>query len=376
MSRSDARDGARWLSGRGYERMTNRLRRLVAALRAGVVMACVVGVGVTGLPAHAATGEAPKKVQSGKSQDSKPAKPQKASTKPAAKNVKKTADKKSATKKTAAKKSSSKKKVAAKATRTTKVTKATKPAKSTKSAKAPSRTSTVAAEKPTSKRNLAQGSSPFGLKAPESALVDSLWGLAPRLDKVVLGKAVAAMQCATNSGLPAAQRLAVIDFSLPSSVPRLWIFDLERRKLVLEELVAHGQKSGDDLATSFSNRVGSHQSSIGLFRTGESYFGEHGYALRMDGLEPGINDNARERAIVVHAADYVDPTWIARQGRIGRSQGCPAVRPEIAQQVVDSLKDGQFMFSYYPDPQWLTSSPYLNCEPRRVAAIIAPLRGS
>lgn len=184
------------------------------------------------------------------------------------------------------------------------------------------------------------------------------------------------MQCATSSGLPAAQRLAVIDFSLPSSVPRLWIFDLEQRKLVLEELVAHGQKSGDDLATRFSNRVGSHQSSIGLFRTGESYFGEHGYALRMDGLEPGINDNARERAIVVHAADYVDPAWIARQGRIGRSQGCPAVRPEIAQQVVDSLKDGQFMFSYYPDPNWLTSSPYLNCEPRRVAAIIAPLRGS
>ncbi len=355
--------------------MTNRLRRLAAALRIGVVAACVVGVGVPGLPAHAATGEAPKKVQSSKNQGAKPAKPQKASSKPAAKNVKKTAAKpaakktaKTAGKKAVAKKPAVKKSAAAKATKTARSTKTVNTAKA--------HSAVEASRAPTARRDLASGVSPFGLKAPQAALVDSLWGLAPRLDKVVLGKAVAAMQCATSSGLPAAQRLAVIDFSLPSSVPRLWIFDLEQRKLVLEELVAHGQKSGDDLATRFSNRVGSHQSSIGLFRTGESYFGEHGYALRMDGLEPGINDNARERAIVVHAADYVDPAWIARQGRIGRSQGCPAVRPEIAQQVVDSLKDGQFMFSYYPDPNWLTSSPYLNCEPRRVAAIIAPLRGS
>lgn len=347
--------------------MTNRLRRLVAAFRIGVVAACMLGVSVSGLPAHAAAGETPKKVQSGKNQGGKSAKPQKVSAKPAAKNVKKTASAKPTAKKTA--KSAGKKAVAKKPA--VKKNAASRPAKF-----AVAKPSDQGARVSAAKRNLASGGSPFGLKAPEAALVDSLWGLAPRLDKVVLGKAVAAMQCATNSGLPAAQRLAVIDFSLPSSVPRLWIFDLEQRKLVLEELVAHGQKSGDDLATRFSNRVGSHQSSIGLFRTGESYFGEHGYALRMDGLEPGINDNARERAIVVHAADYVDPAWIARQGRIGRSQGCPAVRPEIAQQVVDSLKDGQFMFSYYPDPQWLTSSPYLNCEPRRVAAIIAPLRGS
>jgi hypothetical protein len=159
-------------------------------------------------------------------------------------------------------------------------------------------------------------------------------------------------------------------------VPRLWIFDLATRSLLLEELVAHGQNSGDNHATRFSNVVGSHQSSLGLFRTQETYFGRHGYSLRMDGLEPGINDRARERAIVIHAADYVDPQWVVRQGRIGRSQGCPAVRPEIAQTVIDSLKDGQFMFSYYPDPAWLADSAYLNCEPARVANIIAPLVGS
>lgn len=210
----------------------------------------------------------------------------------------------------------------------------------------------------------------------ETSLIDSLATVAPTLERKVLQKAVSAMECAVSAGARPAERLAVIDFSKPSSEPRLWIFDLKRKSLLLEELVAHGQNSGDDMATAFSNVVGSYQSSIGLFRTQESYFGRHGYSLRMDGLEPGVNDKARERAIVIHAADYVDPAWITRQGRIGRSQGCPAVRPEVAQQVVDSLKDGQFMFSYYPDPEWLQSSAYLNCEPGRVAALVAPFSGS
>lgn len=204
----------------------------------------------------------------------------------------------------------------------------------------------------------------------QTGLVDALALTAPRLDRNVLSKAVAAMECATQSGGHApAERLAVIDFSLPSSEPRLWIFDLPNRRLLLEELVAHGQNSGDHVATAFSNRVGSHQSSIGLFRTQETYFGKHGYSLRIDGLEPGVNDKARERAIVIHAAEYVDPSWVEKQGRIGRSQGCPAVRPEVAEQVVDSLKDGQFMFSYYPDPDWLASSAYLNCSPEWLAAL-------
>lgn len=208
------------------------------------------------------------------------------------------------------------------------------------------------------------------------ALVHELSATAPALDQKVLKIAIGAMECAVNGGMKAAERLAVIDFSLPSSQPRLWIFDLRERVLLLEELVAHGQKSGDNLATRFSNVLGSHQSSIGLFRTQESYSGKHGYSLRMDGLEPGVNDRARERAIVIHPADYVDPTWIARQGRIGRSYGCPAVRPEVGRTVVDSLKDGQFMFSYYPDPQWLANSAYVNCQPARVAAFTASMSGA
>ncbi len=203
----------------------------------------------------------------------------------------------------------------------------------------------------------------------EQALVERLTAAAPKLDRRVLAKAVAAMHCAVRSGAEPSDRLAVIDFSLPSSTPRLWILDLPNQKLLLEDLVAHGQRSGDNYATEFSNIVGSHQSSIGLFRTQESYSGRHGYSLRMDGLEPGINDRARERAIVIHAADYVDPSWVDRQGRIGRSQGCPAVRPEIVETVVDSLKDGQFLFTYYPDEAWLASSSYLNCQPGLIASL-------
>ena len=202
-----------------------------------------------------------------------------------------------------------------------------------------------------------------------ATLVSELQGLAPTLDRKVLRRAVTAMECAMDKGADAAERLAIIDFSLPSSEQRLWIFDLEARALLLHELVAHGQGSGQNLASQFSNVSGSHQSSIGLFRTSESYYGRHGYSLRMDGLEAGVNDRARDRAIVIHGADYVDPAWIDRQGRIGRSQGCPAVRQEVAGQVVDTLKDGQFLFSWYPDPEWLASSRYLNCQARSVAGL-------
>ncbi|OLF53193.1 murein L,D-transpeptidase catalytic domain family protein [Pseudomonas chlororaphis] len=203
-----------------------------------------------------------------------------------------------------------------------------------------------------------------------SLLYNSLSHAAPELNPHVLKSALSAMQCAVNSGARQARHLAVIDYSQPSTARRLWIFDLNKRTLVLRDLVAHGQKSGENFATQFSNRMGSYQSSLGLFRTQESYEGAHGYSLRMDGLEPGINDLARDRDIVIHAADYVSPLWSRREGRIGRSLGCPAVRPQVARQVIDRLKDGQFMFSWYPDQQWLKSSPYLNCQPRQVASIL------
>ena len=210
---------------------------------------------------------------------------------------------------------------------------------------------------------------------PTPLLYNSLAHAAPELNPQVLKSALSAMHCAVNSGARKARHLAVIDYSQPSTARRLWIFDLNKRTLVLRDLVAHGQKSGENFATQFSNRMGSFQSSLGLFRTQESYEGSHGYSLRMDGLEPGFNDLARDRDIVIHAADYVSPLWSQRQGRIGRSLGCPAVRPQVARQVIDRLKDGQFMFSWYPDPGWLKRSAYLNCQPQQVASILATSGG-
>lgn len=210
----------------------------------------------------------------------------------------------------------------------------------------------------------------FSANTSNPLLLNSLSHAAPELNPQALKSALSAMQCAVNNGAERAQHLAVIDYSQPSTARRLWIFDLNKKKLVLRDLVAHGQKSGENFATQFSNSEGSFQSSLGLFRTQESYNGSHGYSLRMDGLEPGINDRARERAIVIHAADYVNPLWSERQGRIGRSLGCPAVRPQVARKVVDKLKDGQFMFAWYPDQRWLKSSAFLNCQPRVVASLV------
>lgn len=195
-----------------------------------------------------------------------------------------------------------------------------------------------------------------------AALLDALSSLAPDADTRVLRLALAARDCAVSKGLATpSERLAVIDFARPSTEPRLWVFDLKTPRLLYLEHVAHGRGSGEAQARQFSNREGSHQSSLGLFRTGETYVGGNGYSLRLDGLERGINDRARERAIVVHGADYVDPLLAHRQGRLGRSFGCPAVRTEVARPLIDSIKHGQLLFAYYPDPAWAQSSNLLSC---------------
>ncbi len=201
---------------------------------------------------------------------------------------------------------------------------------------------------------------------------------APQAKANVIHLAVAAMQCATDTQADKPSRLAVIDYSLPSSKPRLWIFDLQQKKLLLQEYVAHGRNSGTNYANSFSNAEGSYQSSLGLFRTLNTYSGKHGLSLKLDGMELGVNNNALERAIVIHGADYVNPGWISKQGRIGRSLGCPAVRPAVAKKVIDNLKDGQYVFAYYPDAQWLTTSAYLTCGGAKapLASALADATGS
>lgn len=194
-------------------------------------------------------------------------------------------------------------------------------------------------------------------------LADRLARLAEDADPRVLRLATRALECAERHGeVESVRRLAVIDYSRPSTEARLWVFDLAEYTLAFREHVAHGRGSGANLAERFSNIEGSHQTSLGLFRTAETYVGGNGYSLRMDGLEPGINDRARQRAIVMHGADYVDPAVAERQGRLGRSFGCPAVRRGIAKPMIDSLAGGQLLFAYYPDPDWLASSPFLACE--------------
>ena len=198
--------------------------------------------------------------------------------------------------------------------------------------------------------------------ARDAVDVQRLAAAAPGLDVEVIELALKAMRCAQRGGIaPDATRLAVIDYSLSSSRERLWLFDLDAGALLMHEAVAHGKNSGGDMTTSFSNVEGSLQTSLGLFVTGATYQGGNGYSLRMQGLEPGFNDQAMSRAIVMHGAPYVDLAMAKANGRLGRSWGCPAVRDEIAAEMIDQLKGGQFIFSYYPDDAWRARSALLNC---------------
>lgn len=205
--------------------------------------------------------------------------------------------------------------------------------------------------------------------AASVSLQQQLAQAAPTADPAVIALALQARQCAMGSGMQTSERLstdsrlAVIDYTRPSTQRRLWVFDLAQPRLLYSEYVAHGRGSGENFAVHFSNDEGSRQSSLGLFRSGETYVGDNGYSLRLDGLEPGINDHARERALVMHGAWYVDPMLARTQGRIGRSLGCPALRPTVAHAVIDSLRQGQWLFAYYPDAHWLQTSKFLHCQP-------------
>lgn len=181
------------------------------------------------------------------------------------------------------------------------------------------------------------------------------------IEPEVFDLALGAASCAVKTGAVAAapQTLTVIDYSKPSSEPRLWVFDLKSRELVYEELVAHGQGSGANIATQFSNEPETHRTSLGLFVTDTTYIGKNGYSLRLDGLDKGINDRARERAIVMHGAPYVSQSFVKAQGRLGRSWGCPALSNEVAKQVIDRVKGGGLVFAYYPDAKLIKTSKYL-----------------
>jgi hypothetical protein len=191
-------------------------------------------------------------------------------------------------------------------------------------------------------------------------LLPSLLKQAPGLRADVLRLAIDAADHAAHQGLIKRQNLlTVIDYSLPSTEPRLFVFDLAAHKLLFRELCAHGKNSGDNMANFFSNEPGSEATSLGLFVTADTYNGSNGYSLRLRGLEEGINDMAFDRAIVMHGAYYVSSEAIRALGRLGRSWGCPAIPVGAAKKVIDTIRGGSAVFAYYPEKRWLTASAFL-----------------
>jgi len=150
--------------------------------------------------------------------------------------------------------------------------------------------------------------------------------------------------------------ITIIDFSLPSVKERLWVLDLIHGKVLFHCLVSHGRNSGELMAENFSNAPGSNASSPGFYTTGETYIGKHGLSLTLDGLETGINDKARARAIVIHGADYVSADFIRNHGRLGRSFGCPAVPAELSKEIIQTIKGGSCLFIYVPKTSYTSNS--------------------
>ena len=150
--------------------------------------------------------------------------------------------------------------------------------------------------------------------------------------------------------------ITIIDFSLPSVKERLWVLDLIHGKVLFHCLVSHGRNSGELMAENFSNTPGSNASSPGFYTTGETYIGKHGLSLTLDGLEAGINDKARARAIVIHGADYVSADFIRNHGRLGRSFGCPAVPAELSKEIIQTIKGGSCLFIYVPKTSYTSNS--------------------
>ena len=184
-----------------------------------------------------------------------------------------------------------------------------------------------------------------------------------------LDLALRAYTCASARGEFSQPVLTLIDYSRPSTAPRLWVLDLVSGAVRFHTLVAHGRGSGLGRAVAFSNVPESKQSSLGLFRTDETYEGQHGYSLRLVGLETGVNDLAYMRNIVIHGADYATHEFALRHGRLGRSWGCPALDPALNRTVIDTIRGGSALFAYYPDARWIEASSYLRCESPLVASV-------
>lgn len=153
--------------------------------------------------------------------------------------------------------------------------------------------------------------------------------------------------------------LTLIDFTKPSTEKRLYVIDLKLKKVLFVSYVSHGRNSGENYATSFSNREGSYKSSLGFFKTENTYYGKNGYSLVLDGLEKGINDRAKDRAIVMHGAAYADPSTIRSCGRLGRSLGCPALPLAVCKKIIDTIKGGTLLYIHGDDKTYASRSAFV-----------------
>lgn len=163
-----------------------------------------------------------------------------------------------------------------------------------------------------------------------------------------------------EKGLVSKNILTLIDFSMSSNSKRLWVIDLTTNTILYNSLVAHGRNTGNEFATSFSNSAQSFKSSLGFYATGEIYTGKHGKSLKLDGLEKGINSNARERAVVIHGAEYVSNSFIQNNKRLGRSLGCPAIPLELTDKIIQTIKDKSCLFIYYPSQSYKMASKLIS----------------
>lgn len=201
---------------------------------------------------------------------------------------------------------------------------------------------------------------PLGTQAWLDREIKIIKSQAPNIDAKVLALSLHAFQKAHQMGLDHRNVLTIIDYSKPSTEPRLWVVNLKTNKVLFNTYVSHGKNSGNITPTSFSNEPGSLKSSIGVFLTESPYFGNNGYSLRLIGLEHGINDNAYRRAIVVHGARYVNSNIVRRYGQLGRSWGCPAVSEHLARPLIDTIKERTLVFVYSNhDRRWLHNSTFL-----------------
>lgn len=191
-------------------------------------------------------------------------------------------------------------------------------------------------------------------------LYDSLGLEELGLDRAVFDMALKGMEKLLTLNKLHANILSIADFSKPSTFKRLYVIDLDQSLILFNTWVAHGRNTGTEWANQFSNKPRSNKSSLGFFVTGNTYMGSNGYSLKLMGMEKGFNNNAYQRAIVIHGADYVGEKNIQGLGYLGRSQGCPAVMPEINTPLINSIKEGTCFFIYHPTPGYLQKSPLLN----------------